>query len=213
MCSRLGIQKTRTTPLRPQSDGLVERLHRTLGQQLVILTSVQQRDWDEHLPLVLMACRSAVQESTTCSPALLMLGRELRTPAELAFGRPPDAPVVSPGPEYARRLQDRLESAHAFARVQQESAGARQKRNYDVRARGRHFQAGELVWVYSPQKKKGRCPNPDSVPVSPGSPATSPVLGLSLLPPISRPQRPRRRSQRYADFVCSLGTRDFLVGG
>src|SRR4029434_2706209 len=56
-----------------------------------VLTSEHQRDWDEHLPLVLMACRSAVQESTTCSPALLMLGRELRTPAELAFGRPPDA--------------------------------------------------------------------------------------------------------------------------
>lgn len=42
MCSRLGIQKTRTTPLRPQSDGLVERLHRTLGQQLAILTSEHQ---------------------------------------------------------------------------------------------------------------------------------------------------------------------------
>ena len=167
MCSRLGIQKTRTTPLRPQSDGLVERLHRTLGQQLAILTSEHQRDWDEHLPLVLMACRSAVQESTTCSPALLMLGRELRTPAELAFGRPPDAPVVPPGPEYARRLQDRLESAHAFARVHQESAGARQKRNYDVRARGRHFQAGELVWVYNPQRKKGRCPKLDSQWVGP----------------------------------------------
>ncbi|KAJ8006486.1 hypothetical protein DPEC_G00107750 [Dallia pectoralis] len=63
MCQRLGVEKTRTTPLHPQSDGLVERFHRTLGQ----------------LPLVLMACRSAVQDSTACSPALLMLGRELRT--------------------------------------------------------------------------------------------------------------------------------------
>lgn len=81
MCERLGIQKTRTTPLRPQSDGLVERFNRTLGQQLAILPSSHQRDWDDHLPLVLMSCRSAVQESTSCTPALLMLGRELRTPA------------------------------------------------------------------------------------------------------------------------------------
>ena len=43
MCERLGIHKTRTTPLRPQSDGLVERFHRTLGQQLAILTSKHQR--------------------------------------------------------------------------------------------------------------------------------------------------------------------------
>ena len=56
MCERLGIHKTRTTPQRPQGDGLVERFHRTMGQQLAILTSQHQRDWENHLPLVLTAC-------------------------------------------------------------------------------------------------------------------------------------------------------------
>lgn len=41
--------------LRPQSDDLVERFHRILGQQLAILTAQHQQDWDDHLPLVLMA--------------------------------------------------------------------------------------------------------------------------------------------------------------
>ena len=31
VCKRLGIKKTRTTPLHPQSDGLVERFNRTLA--------------------------------------------------------------------------------------------------------------------------------------------------------------------------------------
>ncbi|KAK6304839.1 hypothetical protein J4Q44_G00254250 [Coregonus suidteri] len=97
MCERLGMHKTRTTPLHPQSDGLVERFNKTLGQQLAIVSSKHQRDWDKHLPMVLMACRSAVQDSTSCTPALLMLGREIRTPAEMAFGRPLDSPHVSPG--------------------------------------------------------------------------------------------------------------------
>ncbi|XP_058864420.1 uncharacterized protein LOC131706752 [Acipenser ruthenus] len=162
MCRRLGIKKTRTTPLHPQSDGLVERFNRTLAVQLAVTTATHQRDWDTHLPVVLLACRSAVQDSTACTPALLMLGRELRTPAELAFGRPPDAPSVPPGPEYARRLQDRLESAHSFARDQLQAAGVRQKRNYDLRVRGRHFTAGELVWVFSPKRQRGRCPKLDS---------------------------------------------------
>lgn len=161
MCNRLGIQKTRTTPLHPQSDGLVERFNRTLAEQLAILTAENQRDWDMHLPLVLLAYRSVVQDSTLCTPALLMLGRELRTPAEMVFGKPPDTPAVPPGPEYARRLQDRMESAHAFAREQLQKAGVRQKRNYDTRARGRDFEAGELVWVYSPRRRKGRCPKLD----------------------------------------------------
>lgn len=114
-----------------------------------------------HLPLILLAYRSAVQEFPSCTPALLMLGRERRTPPEMVFGRPPDTPAVPPGPEYAWKLQDRLETAHAFARDQLLKAGMRQKRNYDVRARGRDFKAGDLVWVYSPKRKRGRCPKLD----------------------------------------------------
>ena len=82
MCEHLGIYKTCTTPPRPQSDGLVERFHCTMSQQLAILSAQHPRDWDNHLPLVLMSCRTAVQESSACTPSLLMLGRELRTPAE-----------------------------------------------------------------------------------------------------------------------------------
>ncbi|CAI5661042.1 unnamed protein product [Oreochromis niloticus] len=168
MCECLGIKKTRTTPLHPQSDGLVERFNRTLAQQLAIVKE-HQRDWDYHLPLILMAYRSAVQDSTQCTPGLLMLGRELRTPAELAFGKPPDAPEAPPGRDYARRLQDRLDSAHSYAREQLAKAGLRQKRNYDITTKGRHFRAGELVWVYSPKRKKGRCPKLDSSWVGPCS--------------------------------------------
>ena len=39
VCRRLEVHKTRTTPLHPQSDGLVERFNRTLATQLAILTS------------------------------------------------------------------------------------------------------------------------------------------------------------------------------
>ncbi|KAI4905925.1 hypothetical protein NFI96_009525 [Prochilodus magdalenae] len=71
VCEKLGIVKTRTTPLHPQSDGLVERFNDTLTTQLAMLTGQHQRDWDLHLPLVLLACRSAVQESTGFTPAML----------------------------------------------------------------------------------------------------------------------------------------------
>lgn len=63
ICNILGIRKTCTTSLNPQSNGLVERLNRTLAEQVAVLTSKHQHDWDSHLLLVLMVCHSAVQES------------------------------------------------------------------------------------------------------------------------------------------------------
>ncbi|KAF7642413.1 hypothetical protein LDENG_00258330 [Lucifuga dentata] len=89
VCQWMGVRKTRTTPLHLQSDRLVEgHFNRTLATQLAIVTSRHQRDWDCHLPLILWAYRSAVQESTGCTPAALMFGRELRTPVDLVFGTP-----------------------------------------------------------------------------------------------------------------------------
>ncbi|CAK6979799.1 hypothetical protein F2P81_021909 [Scomber scombrus] len=81
-----------------------------------MVVAKDQKDWDLQLPLVLMACRSATQETTGCTPALLMLGREFMTPPTLAYGRPPDTPQVPAGPEYATQLGERLDQAHEFAR-------------------------------------------------------------------------------------------------
>lgn len=42
VCKRMGVEKT--TPLHPQSDGLVERFNRTLSPQLAIVVERHQRD-------------------------------------------------------------------------------------------------------------------------------------------------------------------------
>ncbi|KAK2898063.1 hypothetical protein Q8A73_014443 [Channa argus] len=151
--------ESRTTPLHPQSDGLVERFNRTLATQLAILTSQHQKDWDQHLPLVLWAYRTAVQESSQCTPATLMFGRELQTPVDLVFGPPPE-PEITGGPEldYLRRLKERLSVVHQLARESQGDAGARQKRAYDGRCHGHPFAVGDNVWVYCPVRKRGLSP-------------------------------------------------------
>ena len=74
MCQMLGMYKTRTTPYHPQSDGMVERFNRTLEEQLAKFVDYHQRDWDEHIPYLMLAYRSAIHESTGCTPAKLYLG-------------------------------------------------------------------------------------------------------------------------------------------
>ena len=55
MCHLLGIKKSRTTTYHAQSDGLVERLNRTLLQILRVMAGERQDDWDEALPYAISA--------------------------------------------------------------------------------------------------------------------------------------------------------------
>ena len=57
VCKLLGIHKTRTTPLHPQSDGMVERFNRTIENQLAAYVAENQQDWDQHIPMLLLAYR------------------------------------------------------------------------------------------------------------------------------------------------------------
>ncbi|GFT97830.1 retrovirus-related Pol polyprotein from transposon 412 [Trichonephila clavipes] len=47
------IDKTKTTPLHPQSDGMVERFNRTILNNLSLMVSKNQQDWDQKVPLFL----------------------------------------------------------------------------------------------------------------------------------------------------------------
>lgn len=44
MCKLLGIQKTRTSPYRPQSDGMVERANQTIENMLSMFVETRQKD-------------------------------------------------------------------------------------------------------------------------------------------------------------------------
>ena len=59
ICKLLDIEKTCTTPLRPQSDGQVGRFNRTLVEMLRGKIKEDQKDWDLQLPACMMAYRSA----------------------------------------------------------------------------------------------------------------------------------------------------------
>ena len=91
VCQLLGIEKTRTTPYHPQSDGLVERFNRTLQQMLSAFVNKERDNWHEHFPYVVMAYRATVHESTKFSPNRLMLGHKTNLPLDLLVGPLPNS--------------------------------------------------------------------------------------------------------------------------
>ena len=59
-CKLLHINMTWTTTYHPQSDGLVERLNRTLLSMLAATLQEYPGDWDKQLRLVCMAYNTSV---------------------------------------------------------------------------------------------------------------------------------------------------------
>ena len=155
VCKLLGVTKTRTSAYRPQSDGLVERFNRTMKQMLKSFIEEQPEDWDDYLPYLLMAYRATIQESTKCSPNLLMFGHEISLPVDVMYGNPESNVLkVDCHIEYVEWLKETMTSAFEGARESLKKSAVRQKNLYDKNAQEREFKAGDWVWVYHPQKNK-----------------------------------------------------------
>ncbi|UYV69952.1 hypothetical protein LAZ67_7001313 [Cordylochernes scorpioides] len=77
--SRCKISHLFTTAYHPQTNGLTERLNKTLGDMLSMYVDAEQRDWDSVLPYVIFAYNTAQQGSTRFSPFFLVHGREAET--------------------------------------------------------------------------------------------------------------------------------------
>ena len=152
----LGMHKTRTTAYHPQSDGMVERFNRTLEDQLVKFVDYHERDWDEHIPYLMLAYRSAIHESTGCTPAKVIFGRDLRLP-DLLLGRPEEE-VLSLAVDYTGDLCEILKQVHHYARYHLKVASDRMKERYDLLQSGTLLSAGDPVWFHKPQRKKGLSP-------------------------------------------------------
>ena len=157
-CRLLGIRKTRTTPLHPESDGMVERFNRTLVQEMAKRCRHGQSDWDQHIPTILMAYRSAEHEATGYTPAQLMLGRDLRLPLDLLFEGPPDDPVDQLTTEYARSQRDRMRVIRAQVADNVRLSAETMKQRKDIRATLEPLKENDQVWLYNPRRKKGHSP-------------------------------------------------------
>ena len=144
MCERLGIKKTRTTPYRPESDGMVERFNRTLKDMLSKYIDEQGLDWDANVKAYSMAYNSSVHSATGFTPFFLVHGYEPRVPLDAMLGPPAESiPVRS-------YLEDRLRAIRAaYEQVRRNSAQAAAKatQHYNKRQCAENYKEGDKVWV------------------------------------------------------------------
>ena len=91
----LGISSKLTTSYHPQSNGMIERQHRTLKDRLIARAcSSGDSSWMEHLPFVLLGLRTSIRADSGCSPSDILYGSPLRLPGDLVAA----SPVAPPSP-------------------------------------------------------------------------------------------------------------------
>ena len=83
-----GIKCITTTAYHPQSNGMVERLHRRLKEGLIALGEDTPQEWFWRLPMVLLAIRTTLKPDLGASPADLVFGEQLAVPGETLPANP-----------------------------------------------------------------------------------------------------------------------------
>ncbi|CAC5364369.1 unnamed protein product [Mytilus coruscus] len=138
MCELLEIKKTRTTPLHPRSDGMIERKNRTIQDILSKYIKSHQRDWDQHLDFLTMAYNSTPHERN-------------EIPLDVISERiEQDEPQTEFASDYANKLEEKLREAHKIAREHLKVASERQKFQYDENVKEKYILTDTIS--KSPQK-------------------------------------------------------------
>ncbi|KRY40494.1 hypothetical protein T01_5451 [Trichinella spiralis] len=153
VCQLFGVTKTRATAYHPQSDGLVERMNRTLLDMLAKASIDHPEDWDVYLDRALLAYRTSVHCTAVATPSRVLFGRELRLPVDLMYGVPTDAQVRSAG-EYVQHLRRDLERVYEVVRKKAGQEQRRQKAWKDRKAYGSVYDPGDQMWKHLPTKTK-----------------------------------------------------------
>ena len=154
LCKALEIHKARTTPYRPSANGQIERFNRTLLDAVRCFLGKAQNKWDQKVQQIAGAIRASVNRSTGFTPNMLMLGREVNTPAQLMF--PSVKEKHEDYDEYVSSLVETMKSAHDCARSTLKTSLKRMKRNYDLRVLQRPYAEGDVVYLLDTATVKGK---------------------------------------------------------
>ncbi|UYV68394.1 hypothetical protein LAZ67_5004196 [Cordylochernes scorpioides] len=150
LTNKCGIKKKTTTAYHPQTNGLTERLNRTIADMLSMYMDPDQKNWDEMLPFITFAYNTAKQESTGFTPFFLIHGREAETTLDAIF----PYSSSSEGEAFIQNLGTRAEEARQIARHHIFKAQETNKTNYDARHTGKIYEPGVLVWIFIPIRRK-----------------------------------------------------------
>jgi hypothetical protein len=136
----------------------MERFHKTLHDGLSHYIDSAGTNWDNVIPFFLMAYRATPNCTTAYSQFYLLHGREMNLPTEDDL-RVKLSPEVQ-NSDYAHRMENLKSSLRKAYEVVWESnkkSHHTNKLRYDKKTKERLFEVGDIVYLFCPARKPGKC--------------------------------------------------------
>nr|GEY41596.1 reverse transcriptase domain-containing protein [Tanacetum cinerariifolium] len=146
-CDKLNITQRFASVKHPQSNGLVERANRSLGEGIKARLREGNKNWVEELPHVLWAHRTMIKSSHGDTPFSLTYETKAVIPAEIGMPtyRTVAIDVVNNDEELRLNL-DLLEERRELTAMSEAKSKSKMMKYYNARVRGVAFKPGDFVY-------------------------------------------------------------------
>ena len=145
-CRALGIEKTHTSPYYPQSNGLTERLFKTIKPMIsAVMEERNILDWSEVLPFVELGIRTTKQKTTKYSPYEVLFGHRPR----IDFNYPEsftDTEYHSTE-EYVNEMKRKIKIIHENIEQNAREQNEKDKERYDKNRWSTRLKIGQMVMI------------------------------------------------------------------
>lgn len=143
VCKLLKSKKIQTTAYHPQTNGQLERSHRTLAEYLRNFIEKDTLSWDTWLPYAIFTYNTTPHSSTKFTPHELVYGHKAELPSSLTL-----PPTVSYNyDDYSNELKARFRHSHQIAKENILKSKETSKTYYDKNINPIKFEVGNLVLV------------------------------------------------------------------
>lgn len=146
-CKMLNIKKMNSTAFHPQTNGALERSHRTFTEYLRHFVDKYGMDWDIWSPFCVFTYNTTPHCSTGYMPYELVFGHRPNLPSSFNF-----EPEVNYN--YDDLLCDfkyKLQNSYQIARHNIVRSKENSKRYYDTYSKNKTYANGDLVWLKNEQ--------------------------------------------------------------
>ncbi|GKD49315.1 reverse transcriptase domain-containing protein, partial [Tanacetum coccineum] len=146
-CEKLCIRQCFASVKHPQTNGLVERANRSLGEGIKARLDERSKDWIGELSHVLWSHRTMIKSSNGETPFSLTYGTEAVIPAEIGMPTLRTMEVDPTKNDEALEVNlDLIEEKREQAAIQEAKSKTKMEKYYNSRVRGTSFKPGDMVY-------------------------------------------------------------------